>query len=246
MSKFFVKKNQIVDNQILITGQDTNHISKVLRSKTGDAILVCDGEGNDYRALIESIEKEQITCSILESYPCKNEPEVKVTLYQGLPKQGKMEWIIEKCTEMGISTIVPVQMTRSVVKLDASQSEKKKERWQKTANEAAKQCGRGVIPQVMTPIKFMDLKREDLPDYLLVPYEEEKAKPIKFALRDKKEKSVGIFIGPEGGFTEEEIAHLAGMGAESVTLGPRILRTETAGVVALSLVLYEFDEMQCV
>ena len=246
MSKFFVKKSQIIGNQITICGQDTNHISKVLRLKNGDALLVCDGEGNDYQAVIDSIEKEQITCNILESFPCKNEPEVKVTLYQGLPKQGKMEWIIEKCTEMGISTIVPVQMTRSVVKLDASQSEKKRERWQKTANEAAKQCGRGVVPQVMPPVKLQDLKRENLPDYLLVPYEEEKAKPIKDALRGKKEKSVGIFIGPEGGFTEEEVAHLADMGAESVTLGPRILRTETAGVVALSLVLYEFDEMQCI
>lgn len=245
MSKFFVNKSQIKGSQITISGQDTTHISKVLRLKTGDDLLVCDGEGNDYASVIESVSKEQIICSVLESFPCKNEPEVKVTLYQGLPKQGKMEWIIEKCTEIGISTIVPVQMTRSVVKLDSTQAPKKQERWQKTANEAAKQCGRGVIPQVMLPVKLQDLKQEDLPDYLLVPYEEEKAKPIKETLRGKKEKSVGIFIGPEGGFTEDEIDHLTSLGANCVTLGPRILRTETAGIVTLSLVLYEFDEMQC-
>ncbi|MBR6729197.1 MAG: 16S rRNA (uracil(1498)-N(3))-methyltransferase, partial [Clostridia bacterium] len=131
MSKFFVKKQQIENQRAQITGSDVNHIVKVLRLKQGDELLLCDGEGMDYEARILSFEKESITAEILKALPCKNEPAVQVILYQGLPKQGKMEWIIEKCTELGITTIVPVEMARSVVKLDKSQAEKKLERWQK-------------------------------------------------------------------------------------------------------------------
>jgi len=245
MSKFFVDKSQISPEGIRITGQDVTHIGRVLRLTVGDSLLLCDGEGTDYVTEIERIDNGEILCTVTEHLPCKNEPEVKITLFQGLPKQGKMEWIIKKCTEIGVTNIVPVQMERSVVKLDREQGKKKLERWQKTANEAAKQCGRGRIPQILPPIKFAELNNMDLPEFLLLPYEEERAKPIKDALCGKYETSVGIFIGPEGGFTPEEVALLTERGAHSVTLGPRILRTETAGLTAVALVLYEFNEMTC-
>jgi len=243
MSKFFIEKNQIQDSTALIVGQDVTHITKVLRLGPGDELLLCDGEGTDYQVRISSAGKDAVTTEILCSMPCENEPELQVTLYQGLPKQGKMEWIIEKCTEMGVANIVPVQMTRSVVKLDSSQAAKKLERWQKTAREAAKQCGRGYIPKVLPPITLDELQKQAVPEFLLLPYEAERAHPVKEALRGKTAKSAGIFIGPEGGFTPEEVKLLQEMGAVSVTLGRRILRTETAGLAALTLLLYEFDEM---
>lgn len=243
MSKFFIDKNQITDTGIEITGSDVNHIAKVLRAKVGDELLICDGEGLNYDVVIESISKDSIITKIIRSYPCKTEPEVKVTLYQGLPKQGKMEWIIEKCTEIGVHTIVPVQMSRSVVKLTEEQARKKLERWQKTAEAAAKQCGRGQIPRVTMPITISDITTENAPEFLLLPYEDEQANDVKTALTCEKKPSAGIFIGPEGGFTSEEIEQLKAIGAKTVTLGPRILRTETAGSVTLSLLLYEWDEM---
>ena len=245
MSKFFVSKNQIGEKTATVTGSDVSHIARVLRLGVGDDLLLCDGEGYDYEVKIIACSKEKIEAEILKSYPCQNEPETKVTLFQGLPKQGKMEWIIEKCTEMGISTIVPVQMTRSVVKLSPEQADKKLERWQKTAQEAAKQCGRGIVPKVMMPVSIPELKQEDLPEFLLFPYEAEKARPVKDALQSAKVKTAGIFIGPEGGFTPEEAEILEKLGAHTVSLGPRILRTETAGLVSLATLLYEWNEMQC-
>jgi len=245
MSKFFVDKSQITENSAKITGSDVAHIARVLRMEVGDALLLCDGEGFDYEAEITSISKDEILADILRSYPCRNEPETEVTLFQGIPKQGKMEWIIEKCTEMGITTIVPVQMARSVVKLSSDQAAKKVERWQKTAREAAKQCGRGRIPKVTMPVTVHELVNGDLPEFLLFPYEEERASAVRDALSENKAKTAGIFIGPEGGFDPEEAELLQSAGAHAVTLGPRILRTETAGLVALTALLYEWNEMQC-
>ncbi len=245
MSKFFVNKNQISNEHAVITGADVNHLIKVLRANVGDSLTICDGEGTDYEATIASFTRDEIHVDLVRSLPCLNEPKTKVTLYQGLPKQGKMEWIIEKCTEMGIDAIVPVQMKRSVVQLSREQAVKKLERWQKTAEAAAKQCSRGKIPKVHMPIKLSDLKKGPIPEFLLLPYENERSQSVKQALTGKKADSVGIFIGPEGGFAPEEVAFLESLGAQSVTLGPRILRTETAGLVALSVLLYEWGDMSC-
>ncbi len=243
MSKFFVDKSQISDKIVTINGPDVNHIAKVLRTKCGETLFICDGDGNDYETIIMSITKDCILADIVRSYPCITEPETKITLFQGIPKQGKMDWIIEKCTEIGVHTIVPVQMSRSVVKLNTEQAEKKLERWRKTAEAAAKQCGRGVIPHIAKPVTVEELQKTSLPDFLLLPYEDEQSNPVRTALSHKKCKTAGIFIGPEGGFAPEEVEIFKLLGAHSVTLGPRILRTETAGLVALSLMLYEWDEM---
>lgn len=245
MSKFFIDKSQITEKTAVVIGSDVSHIARVLRMGEGDNLLLCDGEGFDYEVRILSVSKDEILTEILSSYPCKNEPMTEVTLYQGIPKQGKMEWIIEKCTEMGVSTIVPVQMTRSVVKLTTEQAEKKIERWQKTAREAAKQCGRGKIPKVTMPITIKELVQADLPEFLLFPYEEERTSSVREALSQKTAGTAGIFIGPEGGFDPDEAALLQKMGAHTVSLGPRILRTETAGLATLTMLLYEWNEMQC-
>lgn len=245
MSKFFLNKSQITGDRAVLTGQDVNHIVRVLRAGPGDALLLCDSEGTDYEARILTADRESITAELLRSYPCLNEPKTQVTLFQGLPKQGKMEWIIEKCTEMGVGTIVPVQMDRSVVRLTPEQAEKKLERWRKTAESAAKQCGRGRIPDVRMPVTVPQLAGEVLPDFLLLPYEAERAKPIRQALVGQKAASAGIFIGPEGGFSPEEVRLLQSLGAHTVTLGRRILRTETAGLAALTVLFYEWDEMTC-
>ncbi|MBR5236223.1 MAG: 16S rRNA (uracil(1498)-N(3))-methyltransferase [Clostridia bacterium] len=245
MSKFFVSKNQITNKHAVIKGADVNHLIKVLRANIGDSITICDGEGTDYEATIASFNRDEVHVDLLRSAACLNEPKTKVTLYQGLPKQGKMEWIIEKCVEMGIDAIVPVQMERSVVQLSAEQAVKKLERWQKTAEAAAKQCSRGKIPEVHMPIRLYDITKDITPEFLLLLYEGECSQSIKQALTGNKAGSVGIFIGPEGGFAPEEVVHLEALGAQSVTLGPRILRTETAGLVALSVLLYEWGDLTC-
>ncbi len=243
MPKFFIEKHQIVDGVATLDGENVNHLAKVLRAKPGDEIILCDGEGTDFDARLLTVSRESVTAEIINTYPARTEPKVQVTLYQGLPKQGKMEWIIEKCTEMGISCIVPVEMERSVVKLSGDQGDKKQARWAKTAEAAAKQCGRGRIPEVLPPVKLSSLKQEDLPEFLLLPYENENSRTVRQVLTENRATTVGIFIGPEGGFADSEVAFLESLGAKSVTLGPRILRTETAGLAALTVLLYEWDEM---
>ena len=147
MPKFFTKSDYIYDNELKIMGEDVSHISKVLRMSAGDSIIVCDGEGNDYDAVIKSISKTEVVAEITGKYVCDAEPCLEVTLYQALPKQGKMEYIIQKNTELGVNKIIPVYTKRCVVK-----PSDKTERWQKVAESAAKQCGRGIIPQVMPVI----------------------------------------------------------------------------------------------
>ncbi|MBE7048644.1 MAG: 16S rRNA (uracil(1498)-N(3))-methyltransferase [Ruminococcaceae bacterium] len=243
MSKFFVHQNQIANGYATLTGADVNHIVKVLRAQVGEFLLLCDGEGMDYETQICNFSREAVTVKICKAYPCLTEPKIHVTLYQGIPKQGKMEWIIEKCTEMGISAIVPVQMERSVVHLTTDSAEKKLDRWYKTAEAAAKQCGRGKIPAVSMPIAIEQLTKESLPSLLLMPYEGEQVTPIRQVISTTKADSVGIFIGPEGGFTSKEVSFLLEQGAQSVTLGRRILRTETAGLAVLTMLMYERDEL---
>ena len=231
----------------MISGGDVLHITKVLRLTTGAHLTLCDGEGTDYEAEIASVEKDKIVLSLFGKKASDTEPEVKVTLFQGLPKASKMEYIIQKCTELGIADIVPVMTKRTVVKLENAQAEKKKlERWNKIAQEAVKQCGRGKIPKVH---EVMDISgvlecASDF-DLLLLAYEEEKETSLASVLRSVKgAKRVGILIGPEGGFAPEEVEKLKTAGAKSVTLGKRILRTETAGHTVLTAVLYEFGELE--
>ena len=239
MPKFFTKTNYIYDNELRIVGEDVSHISKVLRMSVGDKIIVCDGEGNDYDAVITSISKIEVVADIIGKYVCDAEPSVNVTLYQALPKQGKMEYIIQKNTELGVNKIVPVYTKRCVVK-----PSDKTERWNKVAESAAKQCGRGIIPQVMPTISFDEaIKQMQEYDLALMPYECEEENKLKNVLGSSDYKNISIFIGPEGGFDLKEVETAVCAGVKTVTLGKRILRTETAASAVLPIIMYENDEM---
>jgi len=239
MPKFFTKSDYIYDKELKIVGEDVSHISKVLRMSAGDNIIVCDGEGNDYDAVITSVSKTEVVAEITGKYVCDAEPCVNVTLYQALPKQGKMEYIIQKNTELGVSKIVPVYTKRCVVK-----PSDKTERWSKVAESAAKQCGRGIIPQVMPVITFEEaIKQMQDYDLALMPYECEEENGLKKVLQSSVYKSVSIFIGPEGGFDLKEVETAINAGVKTVTLGKRILRTETAASAVLPIIMYENDEM---
>ncbi|MDD6310548.1 MAG: RsmE family RNA methyltransferase [Firmicutes bacterium] len=244
MSRFFVAPENIGINHIIIDDRDDlHHMVKVLRLKEGDEIDVSDSIEWEYRAVIESLDKNEAQLKILDKQAFASEPELKVTLFQGVPKQGKMETIVQKCVELGVYEIVPVFMDRTVV-VDKGNFSKKVQRWNKVSAEAVKQCKRGIIPEVAEAVKSKDMLNmlSDF-DLVLLPYENEKGTTIKDVLRniDKKIRSVAIIIGPEGGFSDNEADMIVSCGGESVTLGKTILRTETAGMAALSMVMYELE-----
>ena len=244
MSKFFVDAKDVKDSTILITdADDRKHMTKVLRLGIGDIINISDIVEFDYITEITAIEKDYIETRILDKQKFAREPELKITLFQGVPKQGKMETIIQKNVELGVFSIVPVFTDRSVV-IDHGNFHKKIDRWQKVADEAVKQCKRGIIPQIQREISFREMINELVKyELILFPYENEENYTIKDCLRklSDKPKNVAIIIGPEGGFSEKEAELLVKIGAQSVTLGKTILRTETAGMAAMAMVMYELE-----
>lgn len=256
MSRFFVKKDAVDKShgRITITGEDVKHIRNVLRSVPGDALELSDGAGTDFDVTIESIEKENIITRINGSGSNRTESPIDITLFQGIPKADKMDFIIQKCVELGVNRIVPVMTVRTVVKFDnAKDAAAKAARWQRIALEAAKQCDRGIVPAVDVPVRFAEaLKLAGSSPLRFIPYEEEtggnlrthleKAKAENFA-EGRQRVKIAIFIGPEGGFASEEVAKAAESGFVSVTLGPRILRTETAGIAVVSIIGYELGDM---
>lgn len=245
MSIFYIKNEQINGGNAYIEGEDVKHIKDVLRYNINDNIDICDENGIKYIAQIINMAKEKISLKILEVSEETSEPSVNITLFQGLPKVDKLEMIIQKCTELGVSEIVPVITERVIVKLDEKSASKKLERWNKIAQEAGKQSGRQKIPKVKNINNLKNLI-EILPKYdiLLLPYECEKEVTLKSVLRnlDKNVKNIAIFIGPEGGFSENDLKLLNLPNVKKVTLGPRILRTETAGLATVSMVLYELQD----
>lgn len=242
MPKFFVNSENINDHTITLEGENAKHIGNVLRAKKGDIITVCDGEGRDYECEITEITKKEVIAKVIDIFTSDNEPSVKIILYQGLPKADKMELVIQKCIEIGVDRIVPVKTEHTVVKLDGKE-DKKIQRWNKIAEAAAKQCGRGKIPVVDNVMTFKEAISEALSlDSAIIPYEKEKENSLKTFAKGFKGKSIGIFIGPEGGFSNDEIDFAISKGVKSVTLGKRILRTETAGLVTSVILLYELED----
>jgi len=246
LHKFFVNPNDVNDYKIRIM-EDAGHISRVLRLNVGDEILIFDGIGTEYDCVLDIVGKSECVATIIEKRPCRGEPKTKVILFQGIPKSGKMELIIQKCVELGISEIYPTITKRTVVKFDNEKDKTNKtERWQKVSTEAAKQCGRGIVPIVHLPIEFdKAIETAKNLDLAIMPYEMLNGKKdLRTVLSNNKNcDTIGFFIGPEGGFceTEAEIAksneiHLAG-------LGERILRTETAAITTLSIIMYENEEL---
>lgn len=244
MPRFFVDENQIKDNIIILDEENSNHIVKVLRSKIGDLVTICNKNYVDYDCEIKEINKKQVILNILKKYENTTEPKIKVTLFQALPKQSKMELIIEKCVEIGINEIIPIE-TKFCIAKSNDKKENKKERWQKIAETAAKQCNRGIIPKIKDTIDIKDIK--DLYadfDAFIVAYEKEKNLDIKSyfnSIKNDEIKKIGIVIGSEGGFDVSEIDFLKSIGLKSVSLTSRILRTETAPIYLLSILLYEMD-----
>lgn len=242
MPKFFVPKENIHGDTIVINSEDVSHITRALRMGVGDTLLLCDGKGYDYDAEITETTPKEIICRITKSEKSSTEPNIEVTLFQGLPKASKMEYIIQKTTELGISRIVPCKLSRCVVKLENAKAElKKTERWQKIAEAAAKQSGRGIVPEI-APVASIDSAITQLKecDIAFAPYECEEMQSIKDVLTSvDKPLKIGFIIGPEGGFDMSEIKKLRAAGIKTVTLGKRILRTETAGEAVLAMTMYE-------
>lgn len=245
MPRFFVKDNQIKQDKIYIIGEDVKHIKNVLRKQVGDNLEICNQEtGNTYICEITNIKETEIENLIIEKI-AGTESKVKVDIYQGLPKADKMELIIQKSVELGANAIIPVEMKRCVVKLDAKSENKKIERWQKIAESAAKQSGRDNIPEIRQIIKIKDIaKLKDEYDSIIICYEKETDNYLKnelLKLKDKQEVKIAIVIGPEGGLEEKDVEYLKQNGANVVTLGNRILRTETVALNLLSIIMYELE-----
>lgn len=245
MYQFFVEPSQIQGNKIIITGSDVNHMKNVLRMKTGEEIAVKNGvDGKEYRCGIEEFTQDQVVCSLRFIREEGVELPSEIYLFQGIPKADKMEWIVQKAVELGVYEIIPVAVKRCVVKLDEKKAQAKVNRWQGIAEAAAKQCKRGKIPAVRPPMSMKEAAvYAAKTDVKLIPYE--LAKDMAHT-REKIEairpgQSVAVFIGPEGGFEESEVETALGAGIEPITLGKRILRTETAGLTVLSWLMYHLE-----
>lgn len=246
MPRFYVNQNQISDNEVRITGLDVNHIKNVLRMKQGEELIICNGQGKDCYCIISRVSEHEIIANIITEQETGTELPSRITLFQGLPKQDKMELIIQKAVELGISEIVPVMTKRVIVKLDDKKKEEKKlERWQAIAEGASKQSGRGIIPQIRPVMSYQEAMKEARKlEFNVIPYENAKGMQYTREVMNnlKKYKSIGVLIGPEGGFDEKEIEAAAINGILPITLGKRILRTETAGLAVLSMMVLMLDE----
>lgn len=245
MYQFFVEPSQIQDKKVIITGGDVNHIKNVLRLKPGEEIAVKNGvDGKEYRCGIEEFTQEQVICSLRFVREEGVELPSKIYLFQGIPKADKMELIVQKAVELGVFEIIPTAVKRCVVKLDEKKAQAKVNRWQGIAEAAAKQCKRGMIPVVREPMSMKQAVAyaQEL-DVKLIPYElaEDMAHTKRVIEGIQPGESVAVFIGPEGGFEESEVAEALAAGIEPITLGKRILRTETAGLVVLSWLMYHLE-----
>ena len=244
MYHFFVEEEQVNGENAYISGSDVNHIVNVLRMKIGEELLISVKGDWDYLCKIEEIENDRVNLKLLESMEQRELP-IKLTLLQGIPKSDKIEMIIQKATELGVSEIIPVKTNRVVVKIDEKKTQAKVNRWNAIAQSAAKQSKRSIIPKVLNP-QTIDNALEIVKDYgvKLLPYENadgiKKTKDILNSLNSKN--NIAVFIGPEGGFEEAEVKKSTDSGFEVITLGKRILRTETAGLALLSNIMIRLEE----
>lgn len=239
-----MKNEDIKDGIARINGDDAHHIIDVLRFKIGTKLIISNGK-NQYVVSIIDIENSSVILKIIEEYNQVVESPINITLYQGLPKSDKMDLIIQKCTEIGIKKFVPVETEFSTIKIKEKNIYNKINRWKKISLEASKQSGRSIVPDVLVPVGFKDaLESLNEFDLCLIPYEKETNMRLKDVLKKNFDaKNICVFIGPEGGFSENEIMAAIEYGAIPVTLGPRILRTETAGIVTSSIILYELGDL---
>jgi len=243
MQRYFINPEQFSEQQVQILGDDVYHIVKVMRMSIGDQIIVSDGQGRTAIARLTDLSPDRVYAEVVSMQDEQRELPVRVTIGQGLPKGDKMEWIIQKGTELGAYAFFPFESERAIVKLDARKEGKKLERWNKIAKEAAEQSHRGVLPEVLAPLSFKQAINE-APNYTasVIAYEKEGSRSLHEVCESL---SVGdsllVLIGPEGGFSEKEVQAAQEKGCISVSLGPRILRTETASQYVLSAISYHFE-----
>lgn len=245
MHRFFVGEEDITGKVVKVTGSDFNHISHSLRLNEGDKIIVCN-QGIDNVVELTKFTDKFVEGIIVESKVNYREPEINITLAQAIPKKSNMDLIVQKCTEIGVSSIIPLQTKRTIVKLKGKKKQKRINRWQRIAREAAKQCQRGNIPLVKNIYDIKDIEKiKDNYDLILIPYENEKVNNFQnfWNSNTREATDILVIIGPEGGFTEQEVKLVEKMGGKSVSLGPRILRTETAGMISLTMILYEIGDL---
>ena len=239
MPRFFI--DGTADGRAYIAGADALHIAKALRMRPGEALTLCDGKGTDFDGVLETVTDRQVTVRISASRPSQAEPTLAVTLYQGLPKGDKMDWIIQKAVELGVTAVVPVATRRSVARLEGK-ADKKQERWQRIAAEAAGKCGRGMLPSVERPLSWSQALSRLSGEPALVFYEGG-GRPLR-ELVTPSTRRLSVFVGPEGGFDPEEIDAIRRQGGGVATLGPRILRCETAPLAALTLLMHLSGNME--
>lgn len=244
MTIFFVSPEQIRKPKIAITGPDAAHITSVLRLHPGDALVICDGRARGYRIRLGKINRQEVEGVIEEEFILETEPLAHLTLVQGLPKSDKMDMIIQKGAELGVREFIPLLAKRSIPRLGEDKIEKRVARWQKIALEAAKQCQRTRVPAVKEPVSLEKvLAAMPAASLGIMPWEEEKDIKIKEILKKTSDKNFFLFIGPEGGFEREEVELARTYNVSTVSLGRRILRTETAALAAITMILYETGDL---
>ena len=242
MPRFFVETPLTVGGSTVLEGGDARHISGALRMTVGEPLTLCDGAGTDYACTVTAVERERVELSVDSAAPNASEPTLKVTLYMGLPKGDKLELIIQKAVELGVTAIVPVVTARSIARVEGKDGEKKRARWQKIAAEAAGQSGRGVIPTVEAPISWKQALPRLAGEQTLLCYEGGGA-PIG-ELVTPADTAFSLVVGPEGGFDPGEVAAVTAAGGRIATLGPRILRCETAPLAALAVLMERSGNMR--
>lgn len=242
MRRFFLATP--LSAEMFIQGQDAHHICRVLRLQVGDKIIVVASDGLAGTAVIQELASEQVKLLLQERIVEQKEAPVTVYLAQGLPKSDKMDYIVQKAVELGVKAIYPIQMEHSVVQYDPAKKKSRRERWQKLSVEAAKQCGRTIVPTV-EPIQGLAELFASLPSdvAIIILYEGCTAQGLKQALMEKPAASYLLLVGPEGGFSAKEVAQCQEQGASIVTLGPRILRTETASLAGVAMIMYEYGDL---
>ena len=244
MHHFFVTPDQVKGEHIYIDGSDVNHIKNVLRMKIGEELGISDGNNKKYLCAIETMTSDEVCVIIKEEQRVDTELPSKIYLFQGLPKSDKMDLIVQKAVELGVYEIIPVATKRAVVKLDDKKASKKVERWNSIAEGGAKQSGRNVIPKVTDVMNWKQaMEYAGGLDVVLIPYElAEGMEETREIIRGiQPGQTIGIFIGPEGGFETSEVETAIEYGAKPITLGKRILRTETAGLTTLSILMYHLE-----
>ncbi len=246
MPRFFISDEVLLSESptksFIITGDDAHHISRSLRMRVGEALTLCDGCGTDYNCEIADISDRQVTLNVLSEEKNLTEPPYFATVYQALVKGDKFDTVIQKSVECGASKIVPLITSRCTVKFDPSDYKKKCDRYSRIAEEAAKQCGRGIVPKVELPMPFKNLAESVTEERTLLFCYEKGNVPLREVIEASDGKNFDIIIGPEGGFSEEEANTLSSLGAKPVSLGPRILRTESAAPFVLAALSYALEK----